>query len=74
MLDWVMINNNCDVLRSTDMQFAYKSQHSTMQCTFIANEVIGIIVMEGVICVLFITGCKQSNRPGRIIMLNCLDC
>lgn len=40
MIDWVILNNNCDILRTSDLQFAYKSQHSTVQCTFLANEVI----------------------------------
>ena len=40
MIDWVILNKNSKILRTSDLQFAYKSRHSTVQCTFMANEVI----------------------------------
>ena len=34
------MNSNRDILRSCDLQFGFKSKHSTTQCTFMLNEVI----------------------------------
>jgi len=40
IFDWVIINNNSLGLYTSDLQFGYKSGHSTIQCTFAVNEII----------------------------------
>ena len=34
------MNSNRDILRSCDLQFGFKSKHSTTRCIFVLNEVI----------------------------------
>ena len=40
LFDWILLKSNYHVLQSSDLQFGFKSKHSTTQCTFIVNEVI----------------------------------
>ena len=40
VLELLILNSNKDILRSCDLQFGFKSKHSTTQCTFVLNEVI----------------------------------
>ena len=40
VLELVILNSNRDILRSCDLQFGFKSKHSTTQYTFVFNEVI----------------------------------
>ena len=40
ILDNIIMYNNSHVLRSSDLQFGFKSKHSTTQCTFVLNEIV----------------------------------
>ena len=40
VLELLILNSNKDILRSCDLQFGFKSKHSTTQCTFVLNEII----------------------------------
>jgi hypothetical protein len=40
LFDYVMLISNRSVFTSSDLQYGFKSKHSTVQCTFVVNEVI----------------------------------
>ena len=42
VLDNILLCDNVNILQTSDMQFGFKSKHSTTQCTctFVLNEVI----------------------------------
>jgi len=40
VLDHIVLKNHSDVLHTSDLQFGFKPQHSTTQCTFILQEVV----------------------------------
>lgn len=40
IFDRIILNNHYDKMSSSDMQFGFKPDHSTSQCTFVLNEII----------------------------------
>ena len=44
VLDWIILLDNHDVLASSNLQFGFKSKSSTIQCSFVAVEVINYYV------------------------------
>ena len=40
ILDLLILKQNADILSSSNLQFGFKHNHSTMQCTFVLNEII----------------------------------
>ena len=44
IFDTLLLQTNSDVLNSSHLQFGFKKNHSTMQCTFVAQEVINYYV------------------------------
>ena len=37
LLDWVIIGSNHDALNSSDLQFGFKPESSTTQCSFVRS-------------------------------------
>ena len=63
MLEWVILNNYGHKLKSTDLQFAYKRHHSTVQCTFLASEIIQYYCnSRGNVYTLLLDGTKAFDR------------
>ena len=40
MLDLIVLGNNREILKSSELQFGFKPKHSTSQCTMVLNEII----------------------------------
>lgn len=40
VLDWIILHNFGNIIKSSDLQYAYKKQHSTMLCTLSLKELI----------------------------------
>ena len=40
IFDWIILNTNGDQFKTTDMQFGFKADHSTSQCTYVCEEII----------------------------------
>lgn len=40
ILDHIVLKNHSSVLQTSDLQFGFKSEHSTTQCSFILREVV----------------------------------
>ena len=40
LLDWIILDANGDTFKTTDMQFGFKRDHSTSQCTYACEEII----------------------------------
>ena len=44
VLDWLLLLSHPDILKSCDLQFAYKEKASSSQCTFVVNETVNYYV------------------------------
>ena len=40
LLDIVILQSSKHILKTSDLQFGFKAEHSTTQCTFVLNEVV----------------------------------
>ena len=40
VLDLIVLDNNKEILQSSELQFGFKPKHSTSQCTMVLNEII----------------------------------
>ena len=54
MFDNILLRNNFEIFRTNDLQFGFKPDHSTTQCTFAVQEVCNYYVKQNseVYCVL----------------------
>ena len=39
-MDWIILNTNGDQVKTTDIQFGFKADHSTSQVTYVCEEII----------------------------------
>ena len=70
VLELLILNSNRDILRSCDLQFGFKSKHSTTQCTFVLNEVIKYFNNKNTdVFVMSCSLCKfiQNNATKRVM-------
>ena len=47
VIDLVILNRHQEAFNSSDLQFGFKSSHSTNHCTFVAKEVIAYYINNG---------------------------
>ena len=50
VLDNIVLVKHSDILQTSDLQFGFKSKHSTTQCTYVLNEVVDYYVNKGSCC------------------------
>ena len=63
VLDWVILNDNRDVLDSSNLQFGFKPGSSTTQCTFVVSECINYYLQHGSNThVVFLDASKAFDR------------
>ena len=47
VIDLMILNRHLETFNSSDLQFGFKSSHSTNHCTFVAKEVIAYYINNG---------------------------
>lgn len=63
LLDLIVIAKHGNVLNSSTLQFGFKAGHSTVQCSFVVQEVIDHFVQNDALChVLLLDASKAFDR------------
>ena len=63
IFDNIVLKSQNEVLRSNNLQFGFKANHSTTQCTFVLNEIIEYFVSRGSSCyVVLLDASKAFDR------------
>ena len=63
ILDHIVIAKHCDVLNTSSLQFGFKAKHSTVQCSFVVQEVLDFYVENDAVChVLLLDATKAFDR------------
>ena len=60
ILDIIIINLSGDSPLSSDLQYAFKKDHSTIMCTSVVKETVSQYINEGVKCIFLPSGCLQG--------------
>ena len=47
IFDWIILTTHSNVFETSDLQFGFKQNHSTTQCTFVLKETINYYIKNG---------------------------
>ena len=73
ILDWVILHISKGVLRTSDYQFGFKSEHSTSQCTFVVKETVQYYLNGGSSAyVMLLDASKAFDRVDYLKLFNLL--
>ena len=73
LLDWILIKSNPHIFSSSDLQFAYKSDSSTTQCSFIVDETINYFTKHGSdVHTILLDASKAFDRVNYLKLFNTL--
>ena len=50
ILDKIVLVKHANILNTSELQFGFKSKHSTVQCTFVLNEIVELYNSQGSPC------------------------
>ncbi len=71
--DWILLKTHKDALTSCDLQFGFKAEHSTTQCSYVVTEVIQYYVNGGGrVYALLLDASKAFDRVNYIKLLRLL--
>ena len=65
LFDSVVCMQNHDVLKSSDLQYGFKSEHAPTMCSFAVKEVLQYYVKKPM-CVCYDARCEQGFRSSVI--------
>ena len=73
LLDKVILSNHTMALKSSDLQFGFKSKSSTTACTFVLDEVVNYYNRNGSdVHVVLLDASKAFDRVDHIKLFNIL--
>ena len=73
MLDRIIFVNNSCIFKTSDLQFGFKSNHSTTQCTYVVNEVIDYYLNKGGnVYVTLLDASKAFDKVNYVKLFNLL--
>jgi hypothetical protein len=73
VLDKIILARNNEILNTSNMQFGFKSKHSTTQCTFVVQEVINYYIQRGGnVYTMFLDASKAFDRVNYVKLFQLL--
>ena len=73
ILDWIILIENSDQLSTSDLQFGFESNSSTVQCTYTLLECVNYYsLMTPILTLFFLDASKAFDRVNYVKLFKCL--